>query len=241
MHKTIPKNKTKVFRSKNNEEETFQVFPMSKKTVSKETISHSFDVIRIYLTDDGIGGISDHLDQIEAINAAGENDVIQIFCIGCPGGSADTIVAFLNALANTDAHTVSVVEGHNASAATMFSMVTNEVHIGNYASFMIHSISGATGGIMRNTAEAAKFYERQYAAFIEEVYQGFLLPEELALVHNGREIYLDASEIQERLEARQEYFQEKAKEQQEKEDAERADREAEENSNPKKQRKKRVK
>lgn len=232
MQKTIHKN--------NENQGMFP--PMPKKTVSVDTLTHSFDVIRIYLTDDGVGGVSDHLDQIEAINAAGENDVVEVYCIGCPGGSADTIVALLNALATTDAHTVCIIESHNASAATMPAMVTNEVHVGSYASFMIHSVSGAAGGTMRNTAEAAKFYEKQYAAFIEEVYQGFLSPEDLALVHDGRELYLNAQEIQERLEARQEYFEAKAKEEQEKQDAaEAADREDAKNSKTKNQRKPRVK
>lgn len=232
MQKTIHKN--------NENQGMFP--PMPKKTVSVDTLTHSFDVIRIYLTEEGVGGVSDHLDQIEAINAAGENDVIEVYCIGCPGGSADTIVALLNALVNTDAHTICVIESHNASAATMISMVTNEVHVGSYASFMIHSVSGGAGGTMKNTAEAAKFYEKQYAAFIEEVYQGFLSPEELGLVHNGRELYLNAQEIQERLEARHKYFEAKVKEEQEKQDAaEAADREDAKNGKTKNQRKPRVK
>ena len=110
---------------------------------------------------------------------------------------------------------------------------------------MIHSVSGGAGGTMKNTAEAAKFYEKQYAAFIEEVYQGFLSPEELGLVHNGRELYLNAQEIQERLEARHKYFEAKAKEEQEKQDAaeaaEAADREDAKNGKTKNQRKPRVK
>ncbi len=183
--------------------------PIEKKTVSVDTLTRSFDIIRIYLTEDGIEGVSDHLDQIEAINAACEDDVIEVYCMNCPGGSADTIIALLNALACTDAHTVCIIEGHNASAGTMPAMVTNEVHIGKYASFMLHSVSGGVIGSMKNTAEAAKFYERQYAAFIEEVYQGFVSPDELSLIHNGREIYLSAEDIAQRLESRQEFLRAK--------------------------------
>ena len=191
---------------KNNENQGL-LQPIHKKTVSSDTFTQSFDVIRVYLTEDGIGGVSEHLDQIEAINSATENDIVEVYCIGCPGGSADTIIAILNALSNTPAHTVTILEGHNASAASMPMMVTDEVHIGRYSSVMFHNVAGGVGGNMTNTAEAAKFYEQHYNKFFADLYNNFFNEKELLLIQNGREIYLDAEAIQERLEARSEYFQ----------------------------------
>ena len=191
---------------KNNENQGL-LQPIHKKTVSSDTFTQSFDVIRVYLTEDGIGGVSEHLDQIEAINSATENDIVEVYCIGCPGGSADTIIAILNALSNTPAHTATILEGHNASAASMPMMVTDEVRIGKYYSVMFHNVAGGVGGNMTNTAEAAKFYEQHYNKFFADLYNNFFDEKELLLIQNGREIYLDAEAIQERLEARSEYFQ----------------------------------
>lgn len=191
---------------KNNENQGL-LQPIHKKTVSSDTFTQSFDVIRVYLTEDGIGGVSEHLDQIEAINSATENDIVEVYCIGCPGGSADTIIAILNALSNTPAHTATILEGHNASAASMPMMVTDEVHIGRYSSVMFHNVAGGVVGNMTNTAEAAKFYEQHYNKFFADLYNNFFDEKELLLIQNGREIYLDAEAIQERLEARSEYFQ----------------------------------
>ena len=191
---------------KNNENQGL-LQPIHKKTVSSDTFTQSFDVIRVYLTEDGIGGVSEHLDQIEAINSATENDIVEVYCIGCPGGSADTIIAILNALSNTPAHTATILEGHNASAASMPMMVTDEVRIGKYSSVMFHNVAGGVGGNMTNTAEAAKFYEQHYNKFFADLYNNFFNEKELLLIQNGREIYLDAEAIQERLEARSEYFQ----------------------------------
>ena len=191
---------------KNNENQGL-LQPIHKKTVSSDTFTQSFDVIRVYLTEDGIGGVSEHLDQIEAINSATENDIVEVYCIGCPGGSADTIIAILNALSNTPAHTATILEGHNASAASMPMMVTDEVRIGKYSSVMFHNVAGGVGGNMTNTAEAAKFYEQHYNKFFADLYNNFFDEKELLLIQNGREIYLDAEAIQERLEARSEYFQ----------------------------------
>jgi ATP-dependent protease ClpP protease subunit len=175
-----------------------------RKSVSVETITQSFNVIRIYLTDEGVNGTAEHLDQLEAILDATQNDVIEVYCLGCGGGSADSIIMLLNALAQSPAHTVTILEGHNASAASMPMMVTDEVRIGMYSSVMFHNVAGGVIGNMTNTAEAAKFYEQNYNRFFADLYNGFFSEEELSSIRQGREIYLDAESIQERLDKRRE-------------------------------------
>lgn len=180
------------------------------KSVSVETITQSFNVIRVYLTDEGVNGTSEHLDQLEAILEATENDIVEVYCLGCGGGSADSIIMLLNALASTPAHTVTILEGHNASAASMPMMVTDSVRLGMYASVMFHSVAGGVFGHMANTAEAAKFYEQHYSKFFNDLYSNFLTEEELTLIQNGREIYLDAEAIEERLKLRAEKMKQDA-------------------------------
>ena len=87
-------------------------------------------------------------------------------------------------------------------------MVTDEVRIGKYSSVMFHNVAGGVVGNMTNTAEAAKFYEQHYNKFFADLYNNFFDEKELLLIQNGREIYLDAEAIQERLEARFEYVEE---------------------------------
>lgn len=174
------------------------------KLVSVETVTQSFNIIRIYLTDEGVNGTAEHLDQLEAVLDATQNDVIEVYCLGCGGGSADSIIMLLNALAQSPAHTVTILEGHNASAASMPMMVTDEVRIGMYSSVMFHNVAGGVIGNMTNTAEAAKFYEQNYNRFFADLYNGFFSEEELSSIRQGREIYLDAESIQERLDKRRE-------------------------------------
>lgn len=178
-----------------------------RKTVSVETITQSFNIIRIYLTDEGVNGTDTHLDQLEAILDASSDDVIEVYCLGCGGGSADSIIMLLNALAETTAHTVTILEGHNASAASMPMMVTDETRVGMYSSVMFHNVAGGCFGHMTNTAAAAKFYESHYNRFFADLYDTFLTPEELALIRQGTEIYMGAEEIQERLAKRKEMLQ----------------------------------
>ena len=175
-----------------------------QKTVSVETVTHSYNVIRIFLQKE-IDSIEHHMDQIEAIRDAQEGDLVEVYCVSNRGGYIDTIVPLCNALATTPAHTVCYVEGHCASAGTFPSMICDQVFVGAYSSFMLHCASGGTGyGTMVNSAESAKFFEKQYTSLLDDIYTGFVTPEEAKMLHDGREIYLDADSIQERIERRAE-------------------------------------
>ena len=186
-----------------------------QKTVSVETVTHSYNVIRIFLQKE-IDSIEHHMDQIEAIRDAQEGDLVEVYCISNRGGYIDTIVPLCNALATTPAHTVCYVEGHNSSAGTFPAMIAQEVHVGAYASFMLHCAQGGGGyGTLVNNAESARFFEKQYSQLLEDVYYGFISPEEAKALHEGRELYLDSEAIRERLQRRVELLEEEAMEDEE--------------------------
>ena len=186
-----------------------------QKTVSVETVTHSYNVIRIFLQNE-IDSIEHHMDQIEAIRDAQEGDLVEVYCISNRGGYIDTIVPLCNALATTPAHTVCYVEGHNSSAGTFPAMICQEVHVGAYASFMLHCAQGGGGyGTLVNNAESARFFEKQYSQLLEDVYYGFISPGEAKALHEGRELYLDAEAIRERLQQRMELLEAEAMEDEE--------------------------
>ena len=183
-----------------------------QKTVSVETVTHSYNVVRIFLQGE-IDSIEHHMDQIEAIRDAQEGDLVEVYCISNRGGYIDTIVPLCNALATTPAHTVCYVEGHNSSAGTFPAMIAQEVHVGAYASFMLHCAQGGGGyGTLVNNAESARFFEKQYSQLLEDVYYGFISPEEAKALHEGRELYLDSEAIRERLQRRAELLEAEAME-----------------------------
>lgn len=170
--------------------------------VQRETITQQFEIIRIYFTDQGINGVSDHLEEIEAIRSAGPNDVLEISVAGNPGGSADTIMTIIHALIATQAHTVCILSGTNSSAATMIPLVCSEVITTPYTAMMCHSVSGGSFGTMANQERSAVFFSKMYSEFMADIYEHFLAPSEIGDLRNGLEIYLNAEEIQERLDKR---------------------------------------
>lgn len=186
-----------------------------QKTVSVETVTHSYNVIRIFLQKE-IDSIEHHMDQIEAIRDAQEGDLVEVYCISNRGGYIDTIVPLCNALATTPAHTVCYVEGHNSSAGTFPAMIAQEVHVGAYASFMLHCAQGGGDyGTLVNNAESARFFEKQYSQLLEDIYYGFISHEEAKTLHDGRELYFDAEAIRERLQRRMELLEAEAMEDEE--------------------------
>lgn len=170
-----------------------------EKMLEITTITNSYNLIDIYLTDSGVGGTSEHMDQIRAIQEAGEEDIIRVFCFNCIGGDANTIITILNAIANTPAHSICFLEGQNSSAGSMPFLVCDEVIIGEYASIMIHTVSGRTGGTVSNTLAESKFSDKLFGKFLEDVYYGFLDDSELSQIRDGKELYFDSDEIRERL------------------------------------------
>ena len=183
-----------------------------QKTVSVETVTHSYNVIRIFLQKE-IDSIEHHMDQIEAIRDAQEGDLVEVYCISNRGGYVDTIIPLCNAIATTPAHTVCYVEGHNSSAGTFPAMICQEVHVGAYASFMLHCAQGGGDyGTLVNNAESARFFEKQYSQLLEDIYYGFISPEEAKTLHDGRELYFDSEAIRERLQRRAELLEAEAME-----------------------------
>lgn len=178
--------------------------------VQRETITQQFDVIRISFNERGIMGVSEHLEELNAIYSAGSDDVIEIHVSGCPGGSADTIQTIINALIATPAHTVCVLSGTNSSAATMIPLVCSRVITTPYTSMMCHSVSGGNFGTMANQERSAVFFSKLYSDFMEDIYSNFLSPSELDDLKKGLEIYLSADEIEERLQRRAELMEAEA-------------------------------
>ena len=162
------------------------------------------DIIRINFTAQGIGTSDEHLDEVEAIRGASPDDLLLLYFTDCPGGVMGTGQSIINALMETPAHTVAILEGHNCSLATMVPLICREIVVTPYTSMMLHSVSGGSHGTMVNQERQAMFFSKMYSDFIEDVYSNFLSPSELDDLKKGLEIYLNSEEIEERLQRRAE-------------------------------------
>lgn len=175
--------------------------------VSKETITSQYQVIRINFTAEGIGVVDNHLEELEAIRGAGEEDVIICYFTDCCGGVVGTGMSIINALNQTLAHTVAVLEGHNASLGSMVPLACEEVVVTPYTSMMLHSAEGGGYGTVVNLERQSVFFSKMLTGFMEDVYEGFVTKEELEDLRKGLEVYLNADQIGERLEGRKKHLE----------------------------------
>lgn len=141
-----------------------------------------------------------------------ENDSCE-FYVDSPGGNADGMLALINAVENCQGQVICFIEGECASAASLFSLACPNVVVGKRARMLCHSARfSLPGGKHADQRSHFQFNDKLLTSIIEEFYEGFLSPEEIQDVLNGKEHYLMAEEIEERLAARELYFTAKSEE-----------------------------
>ena len=140
---------------------------------------------------------------VSMLDNAEEGDTV-VFNISSRGGALSGLQVLLEAVKSTQAHTVSVLVGQCASAASIFAMYTDTVIVTDSADMLVHYVSFQTGGkgadIVSHVAHVSKTSEK----LIRNTYKDFLSESEIDAVIEGKEMYFDADEIRERLANREE-------------------------------------
>lgn len=139
----------------------------------------------------------------EEITNLGAHDTVQLR-INSPGGRLDGLVVLLNAIENTEADIVAYLDGECHSAASILALHCPNVIISPYASMMVHHVSYGTSGKDSDIANMVAHTSAYCKELIVDTYKYFLSDQEIQDVLNGREIWLRANDIKERLERRAE-------------------------------------
>lgn len=179
----------------NNEPELFLGYHEKQHTISHITVS----------IDEEVKDPKYYRHVLARINDLDESDCVELV-INSYGGSVDGAVSIINALHRTEAHTVAVLDGIAASAASLIALSCNEIVASNNARLMIHSASGVIGGTMSNSAAYSAFMDAELRKLMTNVYLGFLTQSELEDVFKGCEVWFNSDQIMERLQKRQEYL-----------------------------------
>ena len=141
---------------------------------------------------------------VQMMDSATENDLV-LFKINSRGGALSGLQTLLEAIKSTEAHTVAVVVGQCASAASILLMYCDSAVVTDSANALIHHVSFSTGGkgadVLSHVQHVAKTSEK----LMNEAYEGFLTEDEIKEIISGKEMYLDADEMRERFDNREEY------------------------------------
>ena len=163
--------------------------------------SHLYNV---NITSDIVG--PDYYTEVFALLLdAGPDDTVQ-FIVTSQGGRLDGLAMLLEGISITEAKTIAILVGNVYSAASLLAMAVDEVIALPSCDMLCHSMRYGTGGKSADIISTVEHNTKLADKLFSTYYEGFLSPDELSRVRDGKEMFMGADEIAERLEARQQYF-----------------------------------
>jgi len=180
---------------------------MSKNSLSLDKLTGSFsnsfgpkpiaNLYEFYVSGD-IGPCEDYVDWFDTIRHADENDVIKIY-INSFGGHLYTAIQFMRVMGECRGTIITSAEGACMSAATILFLCGDNFEVSPHCVFMFHNYSGGAfgkgGEMIDQLLHERKWSENLFRA----VYKDFLNEEEIKLMLEGKDWYMDGEEVVKRL------------------------------------------
>lgn len=187
-------------------EDEMKLMPMfnNECEISQSTITCS--AYDIYL-DEEIKDPTYYRKAFHVLRSAQPGDLVRIY-ISTYGGNLTSAIMFKNCIEGCQADVVAIIEGEAYSAGSLIALSCPNIEVKPYATMMCHSAAFSSGGHVGSIRDHVDFVGRHAEGIMEDVYKDFLYENELEDLRRGRDIWLNAEEIAERLdrmfEARQE-------------------------------------
>lgn len=201
------KNLNTNFKSDDEDDDDIKQSEMYLSFAKRTHVAHQ---ISIHI-DEPIKSAKYYRSVVQELGDLSENDEV-IFRIASPGGDLDGLVALIEAIRNCDADILAVITGKAHSAASMLALSCPNVAITPSANMLVHFVSFGSGGKAWDVVSHVHHTVDYSTAIFKEIYQGFLTDEEMQNIIEGKELWLQAPEIEERLIKRQEFYQKQEQE-----------------------------
>lgn len=145
---------------------------------------------------------------VQAIKNTSEGDLVN-FHLNSFGGNLNGLQSLLSAMLSTEAEKRAYIDGGAMSAASILALNCDSVFVSPYAEMLCHFISLSAGGKSSDVKSHFDHIQRTSEKLFRETYQFFLTEDEIEeCIEHGRDIWLDADEIAERLQRKFEIVQE---------------------------------
>lgn len=157
---------------------------------------------------DGIHSVSQFSSAILALEAAKEDDQIEIH-LQCNGGNVDATDAFIHAMRGCAANIHIVATGGCHSAATHILLEGDSFELSDQFNACIHCGQDGAYGNVNEYRIKAKFDEKFRVQKFRDQYEGFLTESEIEDMLNGVDIWVDNKGWIERHQTRNAYVAKK--------------------------------
>lgn len=148
---------------------------------------------------------------VERMQSLTESDVVRCM-INSTGGMFHGLTTLLEATRNTDATTLAVITGECHSAASILALAHDQIQVSPYATMLVHFVSYGASGKGQDILDKVQHVHSHAVDFFRKAYEGFLTEAELQKCIDGKQLWLVAEEIEQRLQLRETYRMLKQKE-----------------------------
>jgi len=145
-----------------------------------------------------IRGPSEYIDMIHRISNAQSTDVIFIH-LNTPGGDLSTGVQIINAMQNSQAKIVTMLEGMVYSLGTLIFLSGDEMVVNDHCMMMCHNFRGGLAGPGHEIASQLEATVKWFSLLAKQIYIPFISEEELARIMKGEDLWMNSVDIRKRL------------------------------------------
>lgn len=196
--------------TKDNEDDedgrNLQMFGVKPKPYHHFEQAYSASQIHFYLSKE-IGEPSEYIDMIHRINVATPADVIYIH-LNTPGGQMDTGVQLINAMQNSPAKIVTVLESLAYSLGTLIFLAGDEMVVNDNCMIMFHNFKGGVVGKGNELTSQLEATVKWFSTLAKKIYIPFMTEEEFARITRGEDLWMQSPEIRKRLDRMMKILQE---------------------------------
>jgi len=154
--------------------------------------------IHFYLSKE-VGEPDAYTDMIYRITVAAPQDTVYIH-LNSPGGQIDTGVQIINAMQNSQAKVVTILESTAYSLATLIFLSGDEMIVNDNCMMMFHNFNGGLVGKGNELVSELEATVKWFTSLAQDIYVPFLTVEEFAQITRGEDRWMQTPEIKVRLE-----------------------------------------
>lgn len=157
-----------------------------------------FQHIHFYLSEE-IGEPDAYAEMIHRILMANPNDIIFIH-LNISGGRLDTGIQLINAMQNSQAKIVTILDGMAYSLGTLIFLAGDEMMVNDHCIVMFHNFRGGVVGKGHEITSQLEATVKWFTEMAKQIYIPFLSEEEFNRMLKGEDFWMRSNEIRNRLE-----------------------------------------
>lgn len=212
----LPTNTYRNNPDEDDEDDDAKLVPLlNQKRKPYQLYEEVFNVrqFHVYISE-VIGAPEEYTELFYKISAASSNDVIYVH-LNTGGGRLDTGVQFINAMRNTNAKVVTILESTAYSMGTLIFLSGDEMIIHESCMMMFHNFRGGILGKGNELVAELEATVKWFSSIAKKIYVPFLSEQEFESLLKGEDIWMQSAEIRKRLEKVSKLYQEEEDKRQE--------------------------